>query len=147
MQKLVEAGELTEEEAEHSERRNIILQALGPEASIKVDLTHQRLRRGDTLVLCSDGLSTQINRDRITDIVSHEKELTAACKKLIDAANANGGPDNITVIVARFEGEALADPDDGDGEDGASVKHRPSPLADSRQSIPFTPPPTETATT
>ncbi len=131
MQKLVEAGELTEEEAEHSERRNIILQALGPEASIKVDLTHQRLRRGDTLVLCSDGLSTQINRDRITDIVSHEKELTAACKKLIDAANANGGPDNITVIVARFEGEGLADPDDGDGEDGASVKHRPFPLDDS----------------
>ena len=140
MQKLVEAGELTEEEAEHSERRNIILQALGPEASIKVDLTHQRLRKGDTLVLCSDGLSTQINRDRITDIVSHEKELTVACKKLIDAANANGGPDNITVIVARFEGEGLADPDDGDGEDTASVKHRPFPLDDSGQSTPVVAP-------
>src|SRR5829696_9406672 len=47
MQKLVEAGELTQEEAEQSERRNIILQALGPEASIKVDLTAQQLRRGD----------------------------------------------------------------------------------------------------
>jgi protein phosphatase len=147
MQKLVEAGELTEEEAEHSERRNIILQALGPEASIKVDLTHQRLRKGDTLVLCSDGLSTQINRDRITDIVSHEKELTAACKKLIDAANANGGPDNITVIVARFDGEGLADPDDGDGEDGASVKHRPFPLDDSGQSIPVVPARNENETT
>src|SRR3954463_9520878 len=124
MQKLVEAGELTEEEAEHSERRNIILQALGPEASIKVDLTHQPLRKGDTLVLCSDGLSTQINRDRITDIVSSEKDLTVACKKLIDAANANGGPDNITVIVARFEGEGLAEAtDDGDDEVG-TVKHR-----------------------
>jgi protein phosphatase len=131
MQKLVEAGELTEEEAEHSERRNIILQALGPEASIKVDLTHQQLRKGDTLVLCSDGLSTQINRDRITQIVAGEKDLTAACKKLIDAANANGGPDNITVIVARFEGEGLSDPDDDDGEDGALVKHRPFPLDDS----------------
>jgi PPM family protein phosphatase len=141
MQKLVEAGELTEEEAEHSERRNIILQALGPEASIKVDLTHQRLRKGDTLVLCSDGLSTQINRDRITDIVSHEKELTVACKKLIDAANANGGPDNITVIVARFEGEGLADPDDGDGEDAASVKHRPFLLDDSGQSTAVASPP------
>ncbi|MGH7670130.1 MAG: PP2C family protein-serine/threonine phosphatase, partial [Gemmatimonadaceae bacterium] len=53
MQKLVEAGEITEEEAERSERRNIILQALGPEATVKVDLTHQTLRRGDTLVLCS----------------------------------------------------------------------------------------------
>src|SRR3954470_7944825 len=125
MQKLVEAGELTEEEAEHSERRNIILHALGPEAQIKVVLTHQPLRRGDTLVLCSDGLSTQINRDRITQIVSGEKDLTQACKKLIDAANANGGPDNITVIVARFEGEGLPDPDDGDdSSEGWAVKHR-----------------------
>ena len=147
MQKLVEAGELTEDEAEHSERRNIILQALGPEASIKVDLTHQRLRKGDTLVICSDGLSTQINRDRITDIVSHEKELTVACKKLIDAANANGGPDNITVIVVRFEGEGLADPDDGDGEDTAAVKHRPFPLDDSGQSILVVPPRNENETT
>ena len=47
MQRLVEAGELTEEEAAHSERRNIILQALGPDPKIKVDLTHQELRRGD----------------------------------------------------------------------------------------------------
>src|SRR3954469_4338738 len=134
MQKLVEAGELTEEEAEHSERRNIILQALGPEASIKVDLTHQPLRKGDTLVLCSDGLSTQINRDRITDIVSGEKDLTVACKKLIDAANANGGPDNITVIVARFEGEGLPEleeEEEDEEDDEVMVRHRPFPLDDS----------------
>ena len=55
MQRLVDAGELTEEEAEQSERRNIILQALGPDATIRVDLTWQELRRGDMLVLCSDG--------------------------------------------------------------------------------------------
>src|SRR5205085_3419140 len=51
MQKLIEAGEITEEEAEQSERRNIILQALGPEANIKVDLTYQKVRTGDTLIL------------------------------------------------------------------------------------------------
>src|SRR5437773_11831342 len=51
MQRLVEAGELTEEEAAQSERRNIILQALGPDAKVKVDLTHQEVRRGDILVL------------------------------------------------------------------------------------------------
>ena len=136
MQKLVEAGELTEEEAEHSERRNIILQALGPEASIKVDLTHQPLKRGDTLVLCSDGLSTQISRDTITQIVNGEKDLTVACKKLIDAANAHGGPDNITVIVARFDGDGLPDPDDDEEEeeDGQmEVRHRVFPLDDSGQ--------------
>jgi len=107
MQKLIEAGELTEEEAEHSERRNIILQALGPEPTIKVDLTHQTIRRGDTLVLCSDGLSGQVTKDDITTVVIEEDDLTAACKRLIDRANANGGPDNITVIVARFEGPGL----------------------------------------
>ncbi|MEP6494902.1 MAG: Stp1/IreP family PP2C-type Ser/Thr phosphatase [bacterium] len=107
MQKLIEAGELTEEEAEHSERRNIILQALGPDPTIKVDLTHQAIRRGDTLVLCSDGLSGQVTKDDITTAVNEEEDLTAACKRLIDLANANGGPDNITVIIARFEGPGL----------------------------------------
>ena len=136
MQKLVEAGELTEEEAEHSERRNIILQALGPEASIKVDLTHQPLRRGDTLVLCSDGLSTQINRDRIAEIVSGETDLTQTCKKLIDAANEAGGPDNITVIVARFDGEGLPELDQDDENDESLVRHRPFPLDDSGAIVP-----------
>jgi serine/threonine protein phosphatase PrpC len=147
MQKLVEAGELTEEEAEHSERRNIILQALGPEASIKVDLTHQPLRRGDTLVLCSDGLSTQINRDRIAEIVAGEKDLTQACKKLIDAANAAGGPDNITVIVARFEGEGLPAYDDNDANDESLVRHRPFPLDDSGAAVAVAAPGNENETT
>jgi protein phosphatase len=107
MQKLVEAGELTEEEAEHSERRNIILQALGPEATVKVDLTHQVVRRGDVLVLCSDGLSGQVTKDEIARIVSEEHDLVAVCKRLVDRANENGGPDNITVIAARFDGDGL----------------------------------------
>src|SRR5215216_2594983 len=90
MQKLVEAGELTEEEAEHSERRNIILQALGPEPRIKVDLTHQKIRRGDTLVLCSDGLSGQVSKDQIAQVVRDETDLAKACARLVDLANANG---------------------------------------------------------
>jgi serine/threonine protein phosphatase PrpC len=109
MQKLIEAGELTEEEAAQSERRNIILQALGPEANIKVDLTFQRLRRGDVLVLCSDGLSGQVTRDQIGEVIRNEPDLVSACKKLIDLANQAGGPDNITVICARFEGGGLND--------------------------------------
>jgi PPM family protein phosphatase len=128
MQKLIEAGELTEEEAEHSERRNIILQALGPEATIKVDLTHQVVRRGDTLVLCSDGLSGQVTKDEIASIVSEEADLSAACRRLIDRANENGGPDNITVILARFEGEGLAGPAAED-----EVGHRVFPLPETGQ--------------
>ena len=124
MQKLIEAGEITEEEAEYSERRNIILQALGPEASIKVDLTHQSLRRGDVLVLCSDGLSGQVRADEITAIVADEPDLVSACKRMIDRANENGGPDNITVIAARFDGPGLLAPTDAD-----LVGHRVFPFA------------------
>lgn len=123
MQKLVEAGELTEEEAEHSERRNIILQALGPEQRIRVDLTHQTVRQGDLLVLCSDGLSSQVNKDAIADVVTNEDDIAVACQKLIDLANAKGGPDNITVIIARFDGRGLAPPNDTD-----EVGHRVFPL-------------------
>jgi len=125
MQKLIEAGELTEEEAEHSERRNIILQALGPEPTVKVDLTHQQVRRGDVLVLCSDGLSGQVPREDIGRIVSEDTDLNLACKRLIDQANAAGGPDNITVIVARFDGQGLLTAVIDD-----EVGHRVFPLPD-----------------
>jgi protein phosphatase len=108
MQKLVEAGELTAEEAEVSERRNIILQALGPEPVVKVDLTHQQVRRGDVLVLCSDGLSGQVRTSDIADAVAAEPDLVDVCRRLIDLANENGGPDNITVIAVRFDGDGLA---------------------------------------
>ena len=128
MQKLIEAGELTEEEAARSERRNIILQALGPEPTIKIDLTHQVVRRGDTLVLCSDGLSGQVTKDEIAQIVTQETDLTVACKRLIDRANENGGPDNITVIVARFDGSGLRGPEADD-----EVGHRVFPLPDTGQ--------------
>ena len=107
MQKLIEAGEMTEEEAQRSERRNIILQALGPEPTINVDLTHQTVRRGDLLVLCSDGLSGQVGKDEIAAIVSEEQDLVRACNRLIDRANEAGGPDNITAIIARFDGPGL----------------------------------------
>jgi len=115
VQRLIEAGELTAEEAEVSERRNIILQALGPEAVVKVDVTTQAVRRSDTLILCSDGLSGQMRNEDIARVVTEQApDLVGTCKALIDLANENGGPDNITVVAARFEGSALREPADGD---------------------------------
>jgi PPM family protein phosphatase len=114
MQRLIDAGEITEEEAEQSERRNIILQALGPEPSIRTDITHQQLRRGDVLVLCSDGLSGLVRAQEIARVVSGSPDLRTACKRLIDRANDNGGPDNITCVVARFDGDALGSVSAGD---------------------------------
>jgi len=125
MQRLVEAGELTEEEAAHSERRNIILQALGPDPKVKVDLTHQELRRGDVLVLCSDGLSGQVKKEEIAETVGRASDLAQACDRLIALANQRGGPDNITVIVARFDGDGLR-PADAREE----VGHQIYPLID-----------------
>ncbi len=111
MQRLVDAGELTQEEAEQSERRNIILQALGPDPRVKVDLSHQVLRRGDTLLICSDGLSGLVKREEFADMVAAHADLPSLCTALIDLANERGGHDNITVVAVRFDGEGLPEPD------------------------------------
>lgn len=126
MQRLVDAGELTEEEAEKSERRNIILQALGPEAKVRVDLTHQEIRKGDAIVICSDGLSGQVTREEIGSIVADQgKSLVDVCTELIGLANDRGGPDNITVVVARLGGDGLKNVDGNE-----TVGHQVYPLLD-----------------
>ena len=124
MQRLVDAGELTEEEAAVSERRNIILQALGPDPHVKVDLTRQELRAGDLLVMCSDGLSGLVKKEEILTIVTQATDLVAACRELIDLANDRGGPDNITCIVAKFGG-GLPSPDGSE-----PLGHQVYPLLD-----------------
>jgi serine/threonine protein phosphatase PrpC len=111
MQRLVDAGELTEEEARASTRRNIILQALGPDPQIRVELTFEELTRGDTLVLCSDGLSGQVRKEEIAEHVAADGSLEQIADRLIQLANSRGGPDNITVVLARFEGPGLPEPD------------------------------------
>ncbi len=125
MQRLVDAGEMTEEEAEKSERKNIILQALGPDAKIRVDLTHQPLCKGDALLLCSDGLSGLVSKEEIGEAVARDKDLMKVSAGLIDLAKERGGPDNITVIVARFGGNGLNNP----GEEEV-VGHEVYPLTD-----------------
>jgi PPM family protein phosphatase len=115
MQRLVDAGELTEDEAEQSERRNIILQALGPDPRVKVDLTYQSIRRGDILILCSDGLSGLVRREEFASLARQHPEPPALCSALIDLANARGGPDNITVVTARFDGGGLPEADGAEG--------------------------------
>ena len=115
MQRLVDAGELTQDEAEQSERRNIILQALGPDPRVKVDLTHQPIRRGDTLILCSDGLSGVVRREEFARLALEHEDLPGLCSALIDLANARGGPDNITVVAAHFEGDGLEEANGSDG--------------------------------
>ncbi len=107
---LIEAGQLTEEEAETFEHNNIILQALGTAETVQVDLTFVELRRGDLLMLCSDGLSGMVKDAEIRNVLSLTDDPKAACDELVARANAAGGHDNITVVVARFDGSALVAP-------------------------------------
>ncbi len=141
-QRLVDAGELTEEEAEQSERRNIILQALGPDPRVKVDLSRQRLRRGDTLILCSDGLSGVVRREEVAHMVNTSPDLPTLCSSLIDLANERGGPDNVTVVAVQFEGEGLPAADAADGA-GYHVYHLPDPESTDPEptTLPEAPPP------
>jgi len=104
---LIEAGQLTEEEAETFEHNNIILQALGTADSVQVDLTYVDLRLGDRLMICSDGLSGMIRNDEIRQVLLTFAEPLQACRELTDRANAAGGHDNITVIVCDFVGGNL----------------------------------------
>ncbi len=106
---LIEAGQLTVEEAETFEHNNIILQALGTAETVQVDLTIVDLRTNDTLLLCSDGLSGMVKDAEMRSILASSDDPKAACERLIDRANAAGGHDNITVVVAKFKGPGLRD--------------------------------------
>ena len=127
MQQLIEAGEMTPDQAEVSERRNIILQALGPDSSVRPDFTQQPLARGDTLVLCSDGLTTHLRATDIARILAASLDPDDACDQLIAAANAEGGHDNITVVVVQFGGDGLPEHEELQRE----IRHQAYPLPDS----------------
>jgi serine/threonine protein phosphatase PrpC len=102
VQRMVDAGKMTQEQAEKSEHRNIILQALGPEEAIVPELTRDRLIDGDVVLLCSDGLSNQVTSAEIAQTASELSEIDAMCAALVQKALQTGAPDNVTVVAARF---------------------------------------------
>src|SRR5215831_15782279 len=111
VQQLVDVGQISEAEAETHMFRNVILQALGAQNELTPATARIQIRRGDTLLLCSDGLSGKLRNDEIRQIVSESgNDLAAACAALVAGANDRGGEDNITVVLARFSGDELRDP-------------------------------------
>jgi serine/threonine protein phosphatase PrpC len=102
VQRLIDAGRMTQKEAAQSEHRNIILQALGPEEKVVSDLYRVKLENDDVLVLCSDGLSNQVSAEEIGRITRGASKPEEICKALIDEAMHTGAPDNVTVIAARL---------------------------------------------
>lgn len=113
VQQLVDVGQISEEEAETHMFRNVILQALGAQRELSPVTGRLRLRNGDMLLLCSDGLSGKLRADDINKIVEETKDdLQATCSALVEEANNRGGEDNITVVLARFTGDELEAPSD-----------------------------------
>ncbi|HJQ22500.1 MAG TPA: Stp1/IreP family PP2C-type Ser/Thr phosphatase [Blastocatellia bacterium] len=106
VQMLIDAGAIQPEQAA-SVPQNVIMQALGTQPNVKVALTTIRLCRNDCLLLCSDGLSNKLGPDEMKQAVEQAGDLKAASRALINIANERGGEDNITVVLARFDGDGL----------------------------------------
>ncbi len=100
---LVRRGKLTEEQAEEHPQRSIITRALGPDPSVEIDTWSYPVRDGDVLLLCSDGLTSMVTEEKIAEVLDAEGALQEAADRLIREANAAGGRDNITVVLARLE--------------------------------------------
>jgi serine/threonine protein phosphatase PrpC len=116
VQALIDAGQMTEEDAGKFAYRNIILHALGVEQEVEPEIGAVVLKRGDYLLICCDGLSNKVGNVEIHDIVLQSETLNKACERLVNLANERGGEDNITVILAQVDGASLPEPSPDTGK-------------------------------
>jgi serine/threonine protein phosphatase PrpC len=99
-------GQLTEAQAEDHPQRSIITRALGPEPEVEVDLQTVPALAGDVFLICSDGLTTMLDDEHISRLLSRASTMQAAVRALVDEANRAGGRDNISVVAFRLEDAA-----------------------------------------
>ncbi len=101
VQRLIEIGQITPEEARHHEHKNVITRSLGarPNGPAGAESLSVRLKRRDRLLLCSDGLTTHVEDAQISEILQRHSDPAAAALELVVAANAGGGTDNVSVVV------------------------------------------------
>jgi PPM family protein phosphatase len=107
VQMTLDAGQITDEKATHFRFRNVIVHALGAEDEVEPAISSVRLARADHLLLCSDGLSNKVGNVEMYELVLSSESLSDACEWLVGLANGRGGEDNITLIVACFDGKEL----------------------------------------
>ena len=98
VQKMIDSGELTPEEAQHHPQKNIITRALGIDPTISVEYNQVDISKGDRILLCTDGLTNYLNSLEILDIFNNYKG-DAIAEKLVEESNNRGGKDNITVSI------------------------------------------------
>jgi len=102
IQELVSRGLVTREEAQHSIGKNLVTRALGVESGVTPDIAEQTVQNGDIYLLCSDGLNDVITDPEIAqELGKNGANLEETTRRLVALANARGGPDNISVILAR----------------------------------------------
>ncbi len=117
VQQLIDANQISAEEAETHTLKNVILQALGAQNEIYPVAARLTPERNDVLLLCSDGLSNKVTAAEMQEIIlSNPDRLELACAELVKLANEHGGEDNITVILAKLTGDDLPAPTPGEIE-------------------------------
>ena len=109
LQEQLDAGLITPAQAARSTNRNLVTRALGVEAEVSLEAREHSLMQDDLLLLCSGGRTAMVGAEGICDLLCHtHASLQTACHSLVDAANAAGGRDNISVVLVRAAGEAVA---------------------------------------
>jgi serine/threonine protein phosphatase PrpC len=108
---LAEIGAEVPAEPEKDSRRSILTQAVGSSETVDVKVTYTKVRQGDCLLVCSDGLYNMVKVPTMMSVLAQPDSPQAKCKTLIAKANENGGTDNITVILAEVSGPGLPPPD------------------------------------
>ncbi|MEY8443238.1 Stp1/IreP family PP2C-type Ser/Thr phosphatase [Lactococcus ileimucosae] len=105
VQELVDAGQITEEEAEMHPNKNIITRSLGQSAEVQADLQAVDVQAGDYLLMNSDGLTNMISPEEILEVVYSEVGIEEKTRTLVNLANEAGGHDNITVILVKIDAQ------------------------------------------
>ena len=100
VEEMVRLGGIKAEEAKNHPDKNIITRAIGAKEKVEIDFFEYRLKNGDMILMCTDGLSNMIEDDEIYRIVKSSRDVVEATERLIDRANDNGGKDNIGVVLA-----------------------------------------------
>jgi len=107
VQLMISGGVISPEDARHHARRNIVTNVIGgPNAGVHAEIHKVKINEGDVLLICSDGLTEPVEDAQIARVLEGEPDPEAAAQRLIDLALENGGPDNVTAIVARYSIEA-----------------------------------------
>jgi PPM family protein phosphatase len=100
----IQSGVISADQARSHPLRNVVTRALGGRSDLLVDVQARRMRPGEVLLICSDGLTTMIGDEDIARIIGEgEGDITRAARGLVEEANERGGEDNITVILLKFE--------------------------------------------